>query len=61
MGIIALILPVTFDNKGDLLIMALFSATAIPMLFFGEKITLLVSGMVLIGYFAYIGTLMGLL
>lgn len=61
MGIIALILPVTFDNKGDLLAMALFSATAIPMLFFGEKVTRLFSGIILIGYFAYIGTLMGLI
>jgi cation:H+ antiporter len=61
MGIITLITPVPIDAHGDLLIMALFSAAAIPITLAGEKLTRVVSTIVLIGYCIYIGVLAGII
>lgn len=61
MGIIALIVPIPIAETGDLLIMAFFSAAAIPLIYAGERATRLISAVVLIGYFTYIGILAGLI
>ena len=61
MGIIALITPIPIAETGDLLMMALFSLAAIPLIYAGERATRLISLAVLTGYFAYIGILAGLI
>ncbi|NBK26639.1 MAG: hypothetical protein EOM68_32090, partial [Spirochaetia bacterium] len=61
MGIIAIITPVPIDAQGDLLVMALFSAAAIPITLAGEKLTRPISVIILIGYCVYIGMLAGLI
>jgi len=58
-GIIALIVPIPIADTGDLLVMAFFSLTAIPLIYGGERTTRLISAVVLIGYCAYIGILAG--
>jgi len=60
MGIIALITPIPLEERGDLLMMALFSLAAVPITMAGEKLTRPISVAVLIGYVVYISHLTGL-
>ncbi len=61
MGIIALIIPIPIADTGDLLVMAGFSLAALPLIYAGERATRVISLAVLVGYFAYIGILAGLI
>lgn len=61
MGIIALITPIPIAETGDLLVMAFFSLAVLPLIYADGRATRIISLAVLIGYFAYIGILAGLI